>query len=143
MKIHRKSVELERYRDWLATPEEARTPLTKIGIARVLGVHITTLTNWDKELVKPRSAYNSDQFLADKTSIADAALLRACEKHNAQALRTYYQLTKRLIEQSEVKVLVLTADDIAKAYFEADRKLREGKFAVLEDRGMDSVSPKS
>jgi len=48
----------------------------------------------------PQKKANGDYF-DTKAKDVDEALVRACEKGNAQALRTYYQLTQRLIEKRE------------------------------------------
>ena len=75
--------------------------------------------------------YDSDQWLAGRTPQADRALLKACEGGNAQALRTYYQLTKRLIEKQEI-IHGLTADETTRRNLEADRQLREDGYRVEE-----------
>ena len=48
----------------------------------------------------PQKKVNGDYF-DSKSKDVDTALVKACEKGNAQALRTYYQLTQRLIEKRE------------------------------------------
>ncbi len=75
--------------------------------------------------------YNTDTYLNDKTETVDKALIQACENNNAQALKIYYQLTKRLIEEKKVTI-GLTADEIARRNLEAEQQLRAGGYRVEE-----------
>lgn len=93
---------------------------------KYLGVGKTVWNNWCRQYAdqKPRDVYmsshpmvvgekpkepevieadyNSEAYLNDQTDKVDLALIQACESNNAQALKIYYQLTKRLIEKQEV-----------------------------------------
>lgn len=76
-----------------------------------------------------KESYNSESFLDERSYKVDKALMTACERGNATALRTYYQLTNRLIEKSEQEVKIgLSADEITRRNLEADRQLREGGY---------------
>ncbi len=68
--------------------------------------------------------YNSETYLNDQTEVVDKALIQACDNNNAQALKIYYQLTKRLIEEKKVTI-GLTADEIAKQHLGNQQWLRE------------------
>lgn len=78
------------------------------------------------------SNYNSNDWLQSRTIQADKALLRACEAGNAQALKTYYQLTQRLIEKQEV-THKLDADTLFRAREEGLRRQAE---LLGGDRGL-------
>ena len=86
--------------------------------------------------------YGSEEYLENNVSKIDKALLKACEDGNASALKIYYQLTNRLIEQSEQKLkVVLTADEIARRNLLAERELQE--FRGKTGYRVEEVSEKS
>ena len=69
--------------------------------------------------------YNSEKYLNENVAQVDKALIRACDNDNAQALKIFYQLTKRLVERTESTHVVLSAEDVSRIDREADRKIRE------------------
>jgi len=81
------------------------------------------------------SNYNSDEWLERQTADADAALLKACESGNAQALKIYYQLNKRLVDKQEVTHLI-SPDIIERSRKKAEEEFRviEGKYKELPDK---------
>ena len=76
--------------------------LTQAEIARRVGVTPAYVSSIliVVEGRTPQKKANGDYF-DTKAKDVDTALVKACEKGNAQALRTYYQLTQRLIEKRE------------------------------------------
>ena len=89
----------------------------------VLKCHPLAVGEKPKEVIEPD--YASETYLNDKTEAVDKALISACEDNNAQALKIYYQLTKRLVERTESTHVVLSAEDVSRIDREADRKIRE------------------
>ena len=75
---------------------------TQAELAKLLEVTTAYVSNVliEAEGRTPQKKTNGDYF-DTKAKDVDTALVRACEKGNAQALRTYYQLTQRLIEKRE------------------------------------------
>ncbi len=67
--------------------------------------------------------YNSEQYLGSRSKEVDEALIASCELGNANSLRTYYQLTKRLVEKSEV-THKLSGAVLAQLAIQAQRELR-------------------
>ena len=92
----------EKFIEWLALTDEGKIrgsfPLTQKEFAIHHGITEQTLVAWKHEIESGElgdGRYNADEYLANSAQKADAALMKACERGNAQALRTYYQLTKR------------------------------------------------
>lgn len=78
--------------------------------------------------------YQSEQSLAEKARQVDDALIKACERGNAQALRTYYQLTKRLVEKSEQEVThKIDGSYLARELIRARRELADSGMAQVPD----------
>ena len=75
---------------------------TQAELAKFLEVTTAYVSNVliEAEGRTPQKKANGD-YLDRKSTAVDEALVKACEKGNAQALRTYYQLTQRLIEKRE------------------------------------------
>jgi len=75
---------------------------TQAELAKFLSVTTAYVSNVliGAEGRTPQKKANGDYF-DSKSKDVDTALVKACEKGNAQALRTYYQLTQRLIEKRE------------------------------------------
>ena len=80
---------------------------TQAELAKFLSVTTAYVSNVliEAEGRTPPKKTNGDYF-DSKSKDVDTALVKACEKGNAQALRTYYQLTQRLIEKREDTVRV-------------------------------------
>ena len=72
-----------------------------------------------------KSEYDSEAYLNDHVDKVDEALIEACDQNNAQALKIFYQLTKRLVEKTETTHTILSAEDVSRIDREADRKIRE------------------
>jgi len=131
----------------------AGLPLDKQKLARHLRVGKTTIQEWEqkyyaerlgkqlheeevirKKRTQPKEEpYDSEKYLNGKTDVVDQALIEACEQNNAQALKIYYQLTKRLIEKQEV-THKLDGDYIARQYFEARRELEATRVDEVSDK---------
>jgi len=136
----RHNKELEKYILWVRLPQEERVPKHKKDMAKHLGVHIETIYNWDKKLAKLQSSTPLSEF--DK--FIDMVRQRAFSpKTPTKERELYADLMGWRVKKEEVKLLVLTADDIAKANFKAERELRDSGFAVLEDKGMVEVPSES
>jgi len=75
---------------------------TQAELAKFLSVTTAYVSNVliGAEGRTPQKKANGHYF-DSKSKDVDTALVKACEKGNAQALRTYYQLTQRLIEKRE------------------------------------------
>ncbi len=91
----------------------------------------------EEGIEEPEGDYNSEEWLSSRSQKADQALLIACEKGNANALRTYYQLTKRLVEKQEITHKI-DGSYIARANLTAERELREAGYGVA-GQGMAEV----
>jgi len=123
--------------DWFElSPDERfrkRLPFSQPELAAQLGVKPELIPKWRKEwedykasqTVSEDSDYNSAAFLNGKSKVADEALIAACEMGKADALRTYYQITRRLIDQRIEYKVELSADELSKRNIEAERQLRE------------------
>jgi len=140
--------------EWFATPTAERWekgfPLNDKEMRAKLGVKTTVWNKWinqfhekqKRDVVlkchpmatggeKPLEVeviskeYNSEKYLNENVSQVDEALIEACNQNNAQALKIFYQITKRLIERQEVTHTVLSAEDVSRIDREADRKIRE------------------
>jgi len=122
-------VKRERYLVWLADDPKTRQPRTKKGIMREIGIRSNqTLYNWEKKIIPVE--HNTDTFLANQAAKVDKALIAACEAKSPQALQTYYKVTKKYVDKSEVdiKAVILNGDDYARilnAAAELVRKERE------------------
>jgi len=156
--------------EWFATPTAERWekgfPLNDKEMRAKLGVKTTVWNKWinqfhekqkrdvvmkchpmatggeksiEVEVIEPD--YASDAYLNDKTEVVDKALISACEDNNAQALKIFYTLNKRLVERTEVKV-GLTADELTRRNLEAERQLREGGYRVEEVPKKPALLPK-
>ena len=113
------------YATWKALPEEERIPKTYREMAEQLGMTPRGLRNWDKEL--DNGDYDSTKWLTERTPQADAALLAAMKRGNAQALKIYYQLIGKYEEKPEGGIGGLSPDEITRRNFEAERRYREWK----------------
>jgi hypothetical protein len=82
--------------------------------------------------------YDSFKFLNSRSKVADKALLDACEKGNANALRTFYQLTRKLEDKVEVNHK-FDGSFITRAILQAERELN----GRTEDNRMGEVQEKS
>ncbi len=80
----------------------------------------------------PKPIYDSEAYLESRSNAADKALMTACEAGNANALRTFYQLTKRLVEKQEITHKVYDGSFYAKAVLQAERELREESGRISE-----------
>lgn len=116
--------------------EEHGLPITYPEMAVAFGISVATVKYYQKHLKIPEvvkeEEYDSEAWLRDRSRVADEALLGACEKGNANALRTYYQLTKRLVEKQEVTHSfnasdILKAINQARAEFDAGRDAQQGE----------------
>lgn len=121
--------------------EEHELPVTYKQMAEAFGISLATVKYYQKRVTIPavvkEEDYDSEAWLKDRSRVADEALLGACEKGNANALRTYYQLTKRLVEKQEV-THSFNASDIFKAVSEARAELDAGRD-VHQDQGVGKV----
>jgi len=97
----------------------------------IMKCHPMVVGEKPKEVEVIPEEYDSEKYLNDHVDKVDEALIEACDQNNAQALKIYYQLTKRLVERTEVKI-GLTADEITRRNLEAERQLREGGYRVAE-----------
>jgi len=138
--------------DYLDTPEEERIPqkqfLKENGMIRVTFYKGEILYAQEKEkeekearrrmLAKREAAvrlgdmmenalHKSEEYLDKNDGVVDDALVKACKRGNAGALKLYYQLTNRLIEKSEVKV-GLSADERARRNLQADVELLDSGY---------------
>ncbi|KKL91443.1 hypothetical protein LCGC14_1894640 [marine sediment metagenome] len=76
-------------------------------------------------------AYDSNDWLLNRTAEADKALLDSLSKGSPASLKLFYQLMDRLIEKQEI-IHGLTADETTRRNLEADRQLREDGYRVEE-----------
>ena len=125
--------------EWLDTPKELRQPSTKAAFMRKWGIKSSlTPERWQRERDEKRrdnggepEEYNPDNYLAESAKKVDAALIRACEKGNASALKSYYQITNRLVERQENINIDLTADDIAERVNRVRRELENRRMVTM------------
>jgi len=136
-------------REFLNTPKIDRPNEKEFRLGLRLGYQTFLFVKNDIEMEKRREnrvkdvmektlspgkdkVYNSDDWLSLQAMEADKALMLACDSGNAQALRTYYQLTKRLIEKQEV-VHTLSPELIERSRKQAELEI-EGEFKELPDK---------
>ena len=82
----------------------------------------------------PKKKYNSEEYLEKQVKDIDASLIQACESGKVEALKIYYQLTKRLVDKRENKLIVeISADEFYRRNTEAERRIREGKGQLIEE----------
>ena len=87
--------------DWREHPEKYPDLKTQDDVAAFCHVtpsRITQILSSGKKKEQPEVI---GDYFDTKSKAVDEALVKACEKGNAQALRTYYQLTQRLVEKRE------------------------------------------
>jgi len=132
-------------------------PLTKGEYAKFHNMPLSQIKKWDNSMnsavnaMKPKIeeeikepgvkeiAYNQETFLENRSKEADEALMEACKRGNASALKVYFQLTGRLIEKTENTNIDLGADDYRRIKTEAEQKASdfeaeyEGKGDVLPE----------
>jgi len=124
----KKGEEHKLFLEWRSTPPNEREPATLAGFSRLTGVSQVTLYKWDKSvaLAEGDAVYNSESWLESQTQKADEALVKACEKNNAQALKIFYQINKRLIEQREDTLkLDFSANDYTQIGNRVKQQLRD------------------
>ena len=110
---------LETYILWKNTPLAMREPRTKGTFAKKHGVSEQTLGVWDK-LAEPEELSGEDEFKLWMAHLRKQVYADNCP---VQRQQLYSQLKGYMVERKEVKLLVLTADDIIKAEAEAKREL--------------------
>jgi len=84
--------------------------------------------------------YDPDTWLKKRSKQVDKALMKACDEGNPTALRTYYQLTNRLVEKQEVEHKI-DGKFIAGIALAASRELREASEGIPEMSRELSVFP--
>jgi hypothetical protein len=116
-------------RKWFESPDGE----TQADCCRRIGISEMSMHRWKKEwevVSEPDEDYDPENYLNVSAGKVDKALIRACERGSPGALKTYYQITNRLVEKSENINIDLTADDITKRQLEAERRLRELGYRV-------------
>lgn len=100
--------------------------LTKRENDHKMDLKQTVLDAWDKAEGKSpvKTRQSSQSWLKARGGEINEALIQSCKDGNAQALKLFFQLTEQLVEKQEVKI-GLTADEIARRNFEAERELQE------------------
>ena len=114
---------IERFTDWLATPEEERIIKTQKEFAESLGVDEHTLTRWKTKLAETGS---EDEIAMFKNHLYRQAMKPgATAKHMElfARLKGLFDAPKEPDGQTR-----LTADDYAKDYFEARKWLIENGY---------------
>ena len=112
---------------WIVTPAGERELQTQAALSRHLGFSEKTISLAIRKMEDVANAeyYDSNKWLVGRTPKADQALLRAVQKGNAQAIRTFYQLLNRLTDKSEVEVKIgLSAEEHRRIKREGDRRLQ-------------------
>ncbi len=108
----------------------ADNELDKKETKRKKEAELSARTQIDRELQrKPRFEYDSKAYLRSRSQEVDEALLEACKKGNANALKVYKQILGELVEKSPIEVKIYNATDHFEAYREAEQrvsKLRRG-----------------
>lgn len=115
-----KREKIELYADWLVTSPETRELQTQKALAEFLGVTEQTLVTWKGQLSETDALDEIQRF---RRQVFNQAM-----KPNASAkhMELYARLKGLLIDKSEMKVEIgLTADEITRRNFEADRELQE------------------
>lgn len=136
--------------NWLDTPFAERVPPSKKAFRESIRMTSKTFSKlqyeWEVEkLDKKRRAQSvvraqdniSDQLeeipvkSKEVQEVLSALHYMTTQKHNAFAGKIWLQAKGELIEKAEHKVEIgLSADEIAKRNFEAERRLREGGYRV-------------
>jgi len=147
---------------WFAMhPEErlrAGLPPDKTKLRTYLGVKSSTLNGWEakffeektREIMEHSLYHEADEVeqpqeqysLSEKEQVLNA-LRDLCIKHgNAFAGKTWLQAKDEFVEKQEVKV-GLTANEIARRNFEAERQLRKAGYRVVEVQKEPSLLPQN
>jgi len=89
--------------------------------------------NKEPENLDEFTAEDWKQYLHSQKLVAARALVREIQNGKVTANEAFWKLLGEFIEKTEHKVeLGLSADEIARRNFEADRQLRDGGYRVEE-----------
>lgn len=137
-------------------PEERfkhHLPITYEEYAEKIQVSTRQLSNWKAEYDKVQSEKKTvgvddytpgdwKQYLQSKKLEAAKRLVEEVQNGKVTAIEAFFKLLGEFIEKTEHKVeFGLTADEIARRNFEADRQLREGGYRVAEVSEKPSLLP--
>lgn len=95
----------ESYVQWMATPEDERTPPTKQEFAKYLGIARDTLYRWENtEWFQQAVRREAKKWLASRRRDVYQALIdQAIEEQNIAAIRHYSQLMGDQVQKIDVK----------------------------------------
>jgi len=98
-----RAAKIQQFGIWLGMPEGSREPKTQEELAKQLGLHKDTLTDWKKLPEVQEIARNALQLMAlgSNLEIWQKTIEKAMEG-NIMAMRLYYNLTNQL-KPKEVK----------------------------------------
>ena len=133
----------QRVIEWLKTPRIYRNPTNREGLAKELGISVSTISTYAQTLRKEGSLpvlaksdkkfdalsrqlmdFTPEEILEYKRHVYDTAMEK---DSSAKDKELFAKIQGLIVDKSEAKVrLELTADDIARRNLEAERKLREG-----------------
>ena len=114
---------------WYAS--NLRVPRTKTALAKQLGVYVTTLNNWERE-IKETEYDSKEYFLSRKKEIDEAAVEAVKNRGNAQMFRYIKQITGELVENIKIDHKGLTADDYSRLSKEAEDELGDDVQRIRE-----------
>ena len=133
----------QRVIEWLKTPRIYRNPTNREGLAKELGISVSTISTYaqtlrnegslpvlaksDKKfnaLSKQLMEFTPEEILEYKRHVYDTAMEK---DSSAKDKELFAKIQGLIVDKSKVEMrLELTADDIARRNLEAERKLREG-----------------
>ena len=147
--------------DWLDTPPDQRVPPSKKEFRESIHISYKTFNRmqyaWEVEkldkkrraqsVIQAQNAINAE--LEEKATrpndveeVLQALHIMATQKHNAFAAKVYLQAKGELVEKAEHKVEVgLSADEITKRNFEAERRLQRGGYRVATVQNESPLLP--
>ena len=133
----------QRVIEWLKTPRIYRNPTNREGLAKELGISVSTISTYAQTLRKEGSLpvlaksdkkfnalsrqlmdFTPEEILEYKRHVYDTAMEK---DSSAKDKELFAKIQGLIVDKSKVEMrLELTADDIARRNLEAERKLREG-----------------
>jgi hypothetical protein len=126
---HYKEEAFQKYKTWLETPEDQRLPATAAAFGRENSVPQQTLINWRNEINRGSNRTDFDDLpVEEKIKIFDGLLFQLVQdpKTPAKDRELFAKRYGLLIDKTELsRKTEFSADDIATANFEAERRLKE------------------